>query len=111
MSNTIESLKTTTKKKNKGNTIVDSDYVLRDKKAERKDPEKFAMNTRNITDEVGKYAKEIARIKAEARAEAKSEGISEDFINKLKEEITKQVREELTADKPKPSTRAKAGGK
>ena len=111
MGKSVEELKAQTKKKNKGNTIVDSDYVLRDKIEEAKDPVKKAMNSRDITNEVGKYAEEIARIKAEARAEAKAEGISEDFISKLKEEITKQVREELTADKPKPSTRAKAGGK
>ena len=117
MGKSVEELKAQTKKKNKGNTIVDSDYVLRDKEKEDKDPVKKAMNSRDITNEVGKYAEEIARIKAEARAEAKAEGISPDFIEKLKAEITKQVRADIAdktateAPKAKPTTRTKAGGK
>lgn len=75
-------------------TISSSDYVLRDKKAEAKDPTKV-LNTRDITDQNDKYKDELARLKAEARKEVEAELLSSGFMDKLKAEI----RAEIASDK------------
>jgi rubrerythrin len=106
----IEQLKKDKDKRDKGTVIVESDYVLRDKTAERKDPAKVALNTRNITNETGKYAKELERIKMEARVkaevEAKAELMSGDFIAELKEQLKKEILEDTKAT---PKGRATGG--
>jgi len=92
----------------KGNIIVDSDYVLRDKKKEQKDKTLFHKNTRDITGNNKAYADKLKEIKAQARREAENDLKNSDFVANLTAEITKQVREELLKDtKSKPTTRGK----
>lgn len=91
----VKELKNNKEKRDKGNIITDADYTLRDKKAERKDTNKSVMNTRNITDNVGIHAKEIAKIKEEARAKAqeevKAEILTGDFIKDLKAQLKAEM--------------------
>ena len=74
-------------------SISDSDYVLRDKKAERANPELYAKNTHDITGQDNKYAEELARIKAEARKEIEAELLSSGFLDKLKADIKAEMAE------------------
>lgn len=110
----VNSLKNNKAKKDKGNTIVESDYVLRDKKAEAKDLDKLSMNTRDITEDVDRYAKELAEMKAkyraEAQAEVKQELLAGDFLKDLKAQIKAEMLAEsgaTTEDVKKPAPKAK----
>lgn len=96
----IEELKRDKTKRNKGNTIVDSDYVFRDRKKEKADG---YPNTRDVTNDSGRYAAEIAKIKADARSEGVRDALSPDVLASIKA----QIKAEILADSKMTPTKAK----
>jgi len=81
---TLEELKASALKKDKGNTITESDYTFR-----KKTEADLGINTIIMTD-TSKYAEDIAKAKAEL-------GIDERA--KMKAELMAELREELKASK------------
>ena len=98
----IEQLKAQGTERRKQNSLTDGDYVLRDKKAERKEGVD-KKNTRDITGEASQWAEAIEKVKAETRRAVEQEFLSSNFIAdltaKIKAELGPKTTRTTTGDK------------